>query len=84
MKSKNIDQTKYICPHCKSKNLVIWEQNVVEHLYKIKKDGKPYKKPFSKEYTFTDVLEGLKCLDCNENINYVDDDYQLWLRSEGK
>lgn len=65
-------QTKYICPKCGSKNVVVWEENVIEHLYCIKKDGNSYKRPFSKEYK-GDVLSGLKCMDCLEYENFMED-----------
>lgn len=85
MDDKNDNQqSKYICPRCRSKNIVWWEENVIEHLYKIKKDGEKFKKPFEKLYSNADALEGIKCLDCHNYMNMImvdDEEYDEWLQS---
>lgn len=73
-------QTKYKCPKCSSKNIIIWEENIIEHFYHITIDGKQYKKPYKKEYKGSDIHSGLKCKDCNEYENfYNDEEIKKWL-----
>lgn len=73
---------KYRCPECGSTNLGWWEEQITEIHYKLRKDGKPYKKPYEHSLSGADGHEGIECLDCRNLANVLSDDFKEWENPE--
>lgn len=72
-------QKFYKCPYCGSKNIAWWEERVVERLYKIKRDGTPYKTQFLVDESNSDPNEGTLCMDCKETCDWTSEKFKDWI-----
>ena len=78
--------TKYRCPDCGSTDIVFAEESVIEKRFKLKKDGKPFKKPYETvEYCSDIVIESLECQHCHSYCR-LDDKSELkkWENAESQ
>lgn len=71
-----------ICPYCHSNNVVYWQEFNITKVFKLKKDGTPYKRTKNHYDTSFSMPYGYECEDCGEWDSY--DEMEKWIFMEEK